>query len=855
VKDSTGLPGLDKILNGILPGDNIVWQTDSVFDFMPYVKPYCEYARNNGKKLVYFRFAKHPAFLSADSGAEIVQLKPDEGFEKFITGMHDVITRVGNGGYYIFDSLSELAVDHFSESMIENFFVLTCPRLLKMECIAYFMIQRNYNLYHATQLISRTTQLILDTYRHAGKEYMHPVKVDSRYSPTMYMLHERVLEEFIPVMDSTVIAEVSVSGPWYGLQSAPSREIGLWDRLFIESENTINSCKRGECSPETVHDIFRRQLRQLIATDEKMLEMGEKHLDLSGLIHIWKRTIGSGMIGGKSVGMLLAHSILKKEFMRYDEIIEKHDSFYIGSDIFYSFLVQNGCWHIRQKQKDPETLFDSLEEAREKIMKGNFPEDIIKRFSDMLDYFGQAPIIVRSSSLLEDNFGNAFSGKYESIFCVNNGPREERLKHFLDAVRIIYASTMSREALAYRAKKGVLANDEQMALLVQRVSGSRHRNVFLPELAGVGVSYNPYTWDEAIEPEAGLLRLVYGLGTRAVDRHDDDYTRIVALNAPDKRPEGNGKDVLKFTQKRVDVLDLVKNNLETSYFTDIIRENPDLRVHMFSEEIQGNSSSYNVINFDSILSGTAFITDMREILAILKKAYANQVDIEFTANFTPDGKYKINLLQCRPQNVVKEKTATGLVPPVEGGKLILKSAGGIVGSSRQAFIDRIIYVVPSVYSKLPEQNRYALARVIGKLAHFDGHASQKTIMLVGPGRWCTRMPSLGVPVSFSEINTASVICELGVMHEGLNPDLSMGTHFFNDMVEMDILYMGVFISRKDNVFNDELLSSLPDSFPEMMPDEKSWHGAIRVIDGNNSQGGRLYLNVDSIKQSGALYLG
>jgi len=168
--------------------------------------------------------------------------------------------------------------------------------------------------------------------------------------------------------------------------------------------------------------------------------------------------------------------------------------------------VRNDCWHIRQKQKDSATLFEGIEGARRRILEGEFPDYIIKRFSDMLDYFGQTPIIVRSSSLLEDNFGNAFSGKYESIFCANNGTHQHRLEEFLNAVRVIYASAMSKEALIYRAKRGVLDKDEQMALLVQRVSGAKYGDFFFPQLAGVGISFNSYAWEKSIDPEAGLAR-------------------------------------------------------------------------------------------------------------------------------------------------------------------------------------------------------------------------------------------------------------------------------------------------------------------------------------------------------------
>lgn len=854
--DSTGLTGLDKILHNILPGDNIVWQTDSVDDFMPYVKPYCDYARDNGRKLVYFRFAKHKEFTAEGLDIEVVKLDPQQGFEQFISKIHEVIGMVGNGGYYIFDSLSELAVDHFSEAMIENFFVLTCPRLLRMECIAYFVITRNYNLYHATQAITQTTQLILDVYDHAGNRYLQPVKVDRRYSPTMFMLHRWEGDNFLPVVESREVAEVMAHSPWYGLQSAPYRLVGLWDRLFIESEDIVESAKRGECSDETVCETADRQLKQIISTDPKMVEMARKHLKLPELVRIWKRTIGSGMIGGKSVGMLMAHSILRKEYRRYDAIIEDHDSFYIGSDVFYTFLVQNGCWHIRQNQKYPKTMFDSIDEAQHKILNGKFRENELKRFSDMLDYFGQSPIIVRSSSLLEDNFGNAFSGKYESVFCVNNGTKEQRLEEFLHAIRVIYASTMSREALSYRMKRNVLDQDEQMALLVQRVSGSRHNKVFLPQLAGVGFSYNSYTWDEEIDPEAGMLRLVFGLGTRAVDRHDDDYTRIVALNAPEKRPEGGGKDLIKFTQKRVDALDLEKNRMETAYFSDILKHNHDLDASLFTMTEERGDTSHTLIDFSRVIKETGFISDMREMLKILRGAYGSQVDIEFTANFSPDGSYRINLLQCRPQHVRKDTSVGRVLPSIEDKDLVLKTAGGIVGQGRTADVDRIIYVVPSAYGKLSEQQRYEVARLVGKLARDKHMGENQTLMLLGPGRWGTKMPSLGVPVSFSEINNASIICEIGFMHEGLAPDLSMGTHFFNDMVELNILYIGFFPTNKGNVLNEQLLSALPDSFLKIVPDEKKWAGTVRVIESKNlGDGKKLLINADAVKQLGAVWVG
>jgi phosphoenolpyruvate synthase/pyruvate phosphate dikinase len=199
-------------------------------------------------------------------------------------------------------------------------------------------------------------------------------------------------------------------------------------------------------------------------------------------------------------------------------ILEHHDSFYIGSDVFYSYIVQNGWWKLFIAHKTKEGYFSKASEMKQRMLKGVFPEEIKEQFQLMLEYFGQSPIIVRSSSLLEDAFGSAFSGKYESFFCVNQGAPEKRYENFEDAVRKIFAGTMNEDALAYRLQRGLDQMDEQMALLVQRVSGAYRKNYFFPELAGVGLSHNPFVWRKGMDAKAGMLRLVFGLGTRAVNQ-------------------------------------------------------------------------------------------------------------------------------------------------------------------------------------------------------------------------------------------------------------------------------------------------------------------------------------------------
>ena len=747
--------------------------------------------------------------------------------------------------------------------MLGNFFMLTCPYVLDVEGLAYFALLKNYHSQHATAAIGETTQILLDLYRHNGRLYLHPIKVQQRHSPTMYMLHERSGDALRPVSDSSTIAEILTATPWGGLQSdAASR--GVWTRPFLEAEEAANPSYRHECSIEEGRELHKRLLRMLISRDERILALIEKHFNLSTILDVWRRTIGTGLIGGKSVGMLLSRSILEHASKKIAQRLEVHDSFYVGSDVFYSYLVQNGCWWIREKQRNPKSFLEGSEEARRRILTGTFPQDTQKEFMDMLDYFGQSPIIVRSSSLLEDAYGNAFAGKYESIFCVNQGSRDKRLADFMSAVRTIYASTISEKALVYRAQRGLLEHDEQMSLLVQRVSGSLNGNMFYPHAAGVALSYNPYVWHEDIDPKAGMLRLVFGLGTRAVDRSDDDYTRVVALNAPDKRPEAGFDQMRRYAQRKVDLLDLTANQLSSFEFADVIRESPEVPLRIFAshdtetERMAAEAGIKDVfphvLTFDRLLTETSFVRDMREMLRILEDAYGCPVDTEFTANFLDGSDYRINLVQCRPLQVYEGGEAGEPPAKIAAEDLIFDAHGAVVGQSRSVPIDRLIYVSPSVYGQMTISDRYSIARLIGRLMHLEEEGPPKRIMLLGPGRWGTTMPSLGVPVSFAEINTVSVLCEIVAMRDDLVPDVSLGTHFFNELVEAEMLYLALFPGQEGNKLNDHFFEQMENKLPKLLPEAAGRANAVRVIDVADAiPGGSIQLIADNSKQKVVCY--
>jgi pyruvate, water dikinase len=552
---STGLPGLDRMLLGLRAGDNVVWQVDNIEDYVPFVSAYWEESLRQNRNLVYFRFARHREIISPGQGGTIYRLRPEDSFEQFLTEILDIIEKHGVGACYVFDWLSDLAADWYSDRMLGNFFRITCPYLYDLKTIAYFGLRKDQHSFHATDGIFNTAQVVLEVHRKRDQFYLQPQKVFERYSSTLYMLHSWEGDEFKPVTNSAVITDIlsHVPQPWMDFSI---HRPGVWTRTFRQAQATWNAVRNGKKSAAESEAFFKRVLKMVATRDERIGNLARQYFDLSDLIEIMKRMIGTGLIGGKSLGMLLARAILKKNHPRWQEVLEGHDSFFIGSDVFYTFLVENGCWWLRRRHKDFDVFLAQAEEARKLILQGAFPDYIQDQFSEMLDYFGQFPIIVRSSSLLEDNYGNAFSGKYESVFCANQGSPQDRLEAFMKAVRTVYASTMSPEGLTYRLHHGLMDRDEQMALLVQRVSGEMRERLFFPPVAGVAFSFNPFVWNEHIDPKAGVMRLVFGLGTRAVERNDDDYTRLVSLSAPLRRPDGRSDGVPEYGQRRVDVLDL-----------------------------------------------------------------------------------------------------------------------------------------------------------------------------------------------------------------------------------------------------------------------------------------------------------
>lgn len=836
-----GIHGLTTLFGGLLAGDNVVFRVDHISDYAPYAQALV--TANIGKSpVVYFRFGAHEPILAPHNDITERLLHPEYGFDAFITEVHSAVAELPPPAIVVFDSLSDLSDSCYSDRMIGNFFKITCPYLLRLKAVAYFTLYRHQHSFHAVRTVEQTTQVMLDLFRYEGSGYVKPVKADIRPEACVGQLFRLEDQRYEAVVDSTETAAVLRRGRWHGLPSASYRMVGVWDKLFVRAEAIAEHVRRNELPVERKHELFTEIARLVISRDAQMLELTESCMSLEDLIAIWKRMIGTGMIGGKSVGMLLARAMLSSGDVpaagdsaaaagsdaqaavpTWPDRLEEHDSFYIGSDVFYTYLVENDCWWARRRLTKPETFLDGQKELHSRMLRGELPEYIVIRLREMLEYFGTDPIIVRSSSLLEDAFGNAFAGKYDSVFCPNQGDIDGRLEALLNAIRTVYASAVSAEALKYRKARGVLQRDEQMALLVQRVSGTRYGRYFLPQSAGVLFSFNPYVWHNEIRPEDGVLRLVFGLGTRAVDRSDDDYTRVVALGAPTLRPEGTPEETRRYSQKWVDVIDLEEGRFRRIEASTLLREMPGLDMAMFVRRDREAARAAALmklpaplsVDLERLLAESTLVPSMREIVTRLRYAYNTEIDLEFTANIDTRGRLKIDILQCRPLQVqTEEAPLTRSCPAPE--RCIMYSQGGVVGRSREVLLDWILHVPAGVYSHLGEQARYALARRIGRLLHHEPLVSGR-VLLIGPGRWGTSTPSLGVPVSFGEISTAAALVEIDEMHKALVPDLSLGTHFFHELVELDLVYLAFFSGRQPNHFARAVLTAAPNHLAEIDP--------------------------------------
>ncbi len=846
----SGIQALDEVLQGIRLGDNVVWQVDRLEDYRYFAEPFAEAAITARRHLVYLRFASHPPVLTPRSGLETIELNPSLGFDYFTREVHRLIEANGPEVLYVFDNLSALVVEWATDELLANFFQITCPFLSELNTIAYFALTRSQHAHYAVARIRDTTQILVDVYHAKGQMHIHPIKVWDRYSPQMFLPHLVSGENWSPLSHSREAAEVLSSA----LQSPlfnTMRPLAPWESVYQKLVHYSNTPSGFDETDAEQFALKQELARMLIGHHPVFSQLSDRYFTLHDLFEIRNRLIGAGRIGGKTAGMLLARRILltekEKTGIDFAERLDDHDSFYIGSDVFFTFLVNNDLFRLRLHLTcNSATSHEEFQEIEQRFLSGRFPATIQEQFRAMLDYYGQAPIIVRSSSLLEDSFGNAFAGKYRSIFCANQGNPEARLADFMQAVKLVYASALNPDALSYRSKRGLGEYDEQMAILVQRVSGMPYRHYFFPTLAGVAFSQNLYAWNDSIDTRQGIIRLVFGLGTRAVERVGSDYPRMIAISHPNLRPEV-GVKISKYSQHHVDLLDLKTNQFDSHFLADLLVDGEYPNLHLFvsvmrdnnpydpiSAKIEGEVGQW-VLTFNNLLRRTDFVPLIGSILAKLEEAYGQPVDIEFTASVDAGERVRINLVQCRPLFTPGSLTDVLVPTSLERQQILFRAHRMICGGS----VDRIhyiLYIDPQHYNHLEPEAKKTLGRLVGQINRHPAIQGNKMIIM-GPGRWGSSNIALGVNVSYADIDNSAVLVEMALEEAGHVPEVSYGTHFSHDLVEAQIIYLPVYPDDDASEFQKTFFENAPSVLSELLPHANDYESVLRLIDVPKTTGG------------------
>ncbi len=640
--------------------------------------------------------------------------------------------------------------------------------------------------------------------------------------------------------------------------------------MLFEQAATIENLpiKERERAEARLREIKVVLIRRMISDQLAYINIAKDWFTVSDLAEIKKRKIGQGKIGGKAAGMLLALRILSEVA---DDDILTHlsipESYFLGADVMYTFMSVNNLMHWNdQKYKSEDQIRAEYQQIQEEYFKGEFPSDILDKLRNLLESIGDLPLIIRSSSLLEDNFGTSFAGKYDSVFCPNQGSPEQNLKELIKAVAHVYASTLNPDALLYRRSKGLQDYDERMAILIQVVKGEHFDEYYLPHAAGVAFSRNFFRWSPEIKREDGFVRLVWGLGTRAVERVGNDYPRLVALSHPLLRPEVSPKAIRRYSQQYVDLIDLQDNSLQTLPISEVL--NPHYPVLRYLTQIdQGGyltpihslireeEVDQLVLTFEELLKRTPLADRLRKMLQLLEKHYKSPVDTEFTIQVSDptslNPEVEICILQCRPQSHLKESEVN--LPKNIPEEDIVFSTSRMVPKGRVDWINYVVYVPPEDYFALPtEAARAEVGRAISKL---NAALVDQIFICVGPGRWGTRNLDLGVYIGYSDIYNTRALIEVTGQKTGQTPEPSFGTHFFQDLVEANIYPLAIDLEDEDGIFNRDFFYNTPNQLVDFIPVDDQLSGCLRLIKVSSYRPGyRLSLVMDDDHGRAAAFL-
>jgi len=599
-----------------------------------------------------------------------------------------------------------------------------------------------------------------------------------------------------------------------------------------------------ELSPIRNRNVVISLAKRLLTNKTDYIKLTKKYLEIDDYNVLINRTIfpseSFGQIGGKGTGLFLAYNILKKSNLSDDlaKKIKIPKTWYITSDGLLNFMKHNSLEEItEQKYKELSHVRSEYPYVTYVFKNSSFSSSMINSLSSMLDDFGEIPLVVRSTSLLEDQENAVFAGKYKSLFVSNKGTKKERLGELTNAIAEVYASTFGPDPIQYRIEHDLLDENEEMGIMIQEVVGTKVGKYFFPAFAGVAFSKNNYRWTSRIKLNDGLVRMVPGLGTRAVDRLNDDYPVLISPGKPNLRVNISFEEMIKYSPKKIDLINLEERKFETLKIDDLLKnvgkEYP--QIHKIVSKLSDNmiqepsrlrmkfDTDKYIVTFNNLFNNTDFLNQIKSITNVLQTEFEYPIDFEFAHDGTD-----FYLLQARPQSYSKN-TNPAEFPESVDNKKVLFSANKYISNGSATNIKNIVYVDALEYAKITDYDKLIkIGQTIGKLNKL---LPKKQFILVGPGRWGSRGDiKLGVRVSYSDINNTAVLIEVARKRNNYVPELSFGTHFFQDLVEAEILYLPLYPDEKNIIFNDEFFKNSKNIFSDLISDDKDLSDVIKVID-------------------------
>ena len=533
--------------------------------------------------------------------------------------------------------------------------------------------------------------------------------------------------------------------------------------------------------------------------------------------YIWFARVGEGSLGGKARGLAFLNSLILKHRLtdKYPGIkVSIPRTIVIATDYFDQFVLENGLQYVIDSEISDDEILSEFVASR-------LPEQLVEELKVFVSTV-RSPLAVRSSSKLEDSNYQPFAGVYSTYMVPLTENMDQMLRMLGKAIKSVYASVFFNGSRTYIQTTGNLLSEEKMAVVIQSICGTEYDGLYYPMLSGVARSVNFYPIGSE-KPDDGIVNLAFGLGKTVVDggstlRFSPKYPKkILQLSDP--------KLAMRDTQKMMYALDLRPGafkisrndgiNLAHEPVAEILRTYPypELVASTFSAAdnrmVPGTAvSGPRVISFDSILKYGRFplAKVISDLLEICKKELMSDVEMEFAADVIPESEGTacvLKLLQIRPISEYLDDKDTDVGEVASGLGTLLVSSSKALGSGRIPGMKHIMYISPEKFDSARTREMKA------EIAEFNAQMKKegKAYMLVGPGRWGSSDPWLGVPVIWEEISEARLIVECGIPGYQIEP--SQGTHFFQNITSLGIGYLTVNTVTGDGSVNTGAIESLP----------------------------------------------